>query len=644
MSRTSTFLGAALGATLCGLFSLAPLATAQNATPDHAEGVEGELSQLNQRVSPGVVAIQARRGNNGLGSGIVISDDGMILTSTSVVPTGTRTISLTLKGGRKVKAREVRRDSKLGAVLLKITGPSDLTALTLGDSGKLRPGQLVATFGNPFGTISRDGLPAMSLGVVSGLYPMPNDANGGLAIETDAAINPGSFGGPLVDEQGRVVGLVVPAYRNDRWLGLARPIDELKGLIDGSPAAPVIPLAQLNNERGRVGIYIFQDDDSTENNGALIERVLEGGAAAKAGVRKGDIVRNFGRTRIRSSKALAAELRKVKAGQEISIRIVRKYDGQEWARVFKVTAEGSGEAPQAGTRPYLGVFLSQGDGQLAIDRVAEDGPAAKAGLKGGDQLIDFETMDDLRSFMSDKRPGQTVTIRVNRDGWERSVKLTIGAIPSDDQARRPAPTPRATPKKPTPAPRAKAKNKGFLGVYLQDTDNGFGVAVTRIMPGSPAEKGGMLAGDVVVKVGNLNVADLESFTEELSYYGAGQTVKLGVARNGQAVTLNVTLGDRNGTAPAPTPPVAKKPGWLGISVTEENGVLTIVQIVDGSPAASSKLTLGNRIISIDNQSVESIEQLGGVLRGCHAGQTIRIKVLNNDDRSQIIEVELTERG
>ncbi len=105
--------------------------------------------------------------------------------------------------------------------------------LALHTADGLVPGRLVATFGNPYSSIDADGAPAISLGIVSAIGPL-RDADGfkGVAIETDAAVNPGSFGGPLVDREGRVVGIVIEAASSTRWIGAAVPIDAAKAALE----------------------------------------------------------------------------------------------------------------------------------------------------------------------------------------------------------------------------------------------------------------------------------------------------------------------------------------------------------------------------------------------------------------------------
>jgi S1-C subfamily serine protease len=265
--------GLALLAALAGA-PLAPEALGQDARPGHAERLGSELKDLADKVSPAVVGVRAGRGRQ-TGTGVIVTDTGLVLTSAAVVPQGAGEIEITLAGGIRAKAVEVARDAATSAVVLALgdVGDQPVTPAPLGRSADLRPGHVVATFGNPFGTLVRDGAPAMSLGVVSGIYPMPGDREAGLAIETDAAVNPGSFGGPLVDHRGQVVGIVVPAYRNDRWLGLARPIDPLKGLIERARRGVPVVVAALPDEtdRGTLGIYIYRDDETP--GGARIEKV-----------------------------------------------------------------------------------------------------------------------------------------------------------------------------------------------------------------------------------------------------------------------------------------------------------------------------------------------------------------------------------
>jgi len=636
----------------------APAAYAQEAAaPPDAARAQGELRQLARRVGPSVVGVKASRARRA-GTGFLIDTDGLLLTSSAVVPAGSTKIQVTLSGGRKVFAVEVTRDPGASAVALRIEGASALALkpLVLEVSRAVRPGQMVATFSNAFGTITRDGTPAMSVGVVSGSYPMPGASRGAIAIETDAAVNPGSFGGPLVDLDGRVVGMVVPAYRNDRWLGLARPIGDLSDLVEAARAGRALVVAQApadeDGERGLLGIFIYKDDDQP---GAEIVRVQKGSPAAQAGIRAGDLVRRVSGHKIRSSKQLAGFLLKVRAGQKVTLRVERA----GWFRDFRLLAVGNG-------RPFLGVFLEAEGGHLVVKKTVAGGPAAKAGLKPGDVLVDFADLGALRRFMKGKRPNQTIKVLVERDGWQKRAKITLGSRPASASAtpargpKRQARTPKTTPRTPETPRRPTTKKRGFLGVYMANAE--YGVKVRSVVPGSPAEKAGLKANDVIVEARGQATPTIDAFTAVLKGARVGDKVKLAVARNGQAQKLTVTLGERpahtpsapRAHAPKPTPkkqaekPAPKKPGFLGISVQEEGpeGQLSVVitEVTEGSPAAKAGLKPGQRLLTVNGRAIRSIDDVRAQIGGHFAGETIDITVGEAGDAGKLkVSVQLAAR-
>ncbi|MBI3725183.1 trypsin-like peptidase domain-containing protein, partial [bacterium] len=222
------------------------------------------------------------------GAGFVIDDEGYILTCTTLVEGATK-VDVTFQGGHKAKAKVVSQDTRNRVALLKLDDPravakmlgGKLPVLPLGKSSELKRGRIVATVGNSFESLQTDGVPAFSLGVVSAIGRVRDpDIYKGYAIETDAAVNPGNFGGPLIDLDGKVVGIVVEAISPKRWLGVAVPIDQITVELDDlkagkPPKAPWLGLSVITaSEPSLTGVQVSDVDQS--------------GPAASAGVRKGD--------------------------------------------------------------------------------------------------------------------------------------------------------------------------------------------------------------------------------------------------------------------------------------------------------------------------------------------------------------------
>ena len=222
----------------CGLVLLAFSSGAADLTL--LNQVQSHHEAMHRRVAPAVVAVQCRTNTPGVGSygtGVVISADGLILTSSTVVPSAARSTYVFFSDGKVMEARPVSTDNvSESCVLQAILSPAEknkpLAFVELSDSTKAFVGQLAYTAGNPFHTISRDGQVAWSVGTISGQYNITSadeqSRYKGLIFETDAAVNPGSDGGPLIDANGRLLGLLSLCFNETRWLGTCIPIHLIK--------------------------------------------------------------------------------------------------------------------------------------------------------------------------------------------------------------------------------------------------------------------------------------------------------------------------------------------------------------------------------------------------------------------------------
>lgn len=402
------------------------------------------------------------------------------------------------------------------------------------------------------------------------------------------------------------------------------------------PGATAAPGDDENEERprGLVGIFIFEDDDAP--GGAKIERVKEGSPAAQAGLKPGDVVVAFNGEKVKSSAALAKRLAKVRAGDELRLEVER--DG--WRKELRIKAAPHPDAlakAAAEEKPFLGVGLEEAGDALVISEIVPDGPAARAGLKVGDKVISIRdraarSMDAVVKALEGRKPGDTVAVLVERDGWRKEVKVTLGKRPGSTAA---APPPLPPP--PPPPTKAEAKKKpGFLGVYLKNQNGG--LVVESVVPGSPAERAGLKPDDVIVTANGHPVRDLDGFTDHLRALGAGDKVTLAVRREGWTRTLEVTLGEKpdrtaatpNAPAPPALPKAEAKPGFLGIEVEETDRGLEIVRVVPGSPAEKAGLKAGEELAS-----PKTIDDLAKELRERKAGEEVVIAVVRDGQVKQV---------
>ncbi len=246
------------------------------------------------------------------GAGVVIRKDGLVLTHASLLAFELPRIEVLTGSGRRLAADVIARDEKLDIALLKVdVGDDPLPAVELGTASDLTPGRLVLSFGNPFG-VARDARASASLGIVRFVGPIDarESTYAGSVIFTDAAVNPGNEGGPLVDLDGRVLGIVAPLARDQRTQslsGFAIPIDAI---------APGLERLSKGGSAGKIGILVKDDD-------LVVERVVPDGPAGKAGVLAGDKLVSVDGTKVASREALRSLLEARQRGARVKLSFER---------------------------------------------------------------------------------------------------------------------------------------------------------------------------------------------------------------------------------------------------------------------------------------------------------------------------------
>jgi Do/DeqQ family serine protease len=306
------------------------------------------IAPVVSRVTPGVVGISVRgrvrednpllqdplfrrffnlqqqpmeRETQATGSGVIVdAAQGYVLTNSHVTENG-NSIEVTTKDNRKFKARLIGRDPETDIAVLQISG-SNLTAVAMGDSDRLQVGDFVLAVGNPFGLGQ-----TVTSGIVSAL------GRSGLGIEgyedfiqTDASINPGNSGGPLVDLQGRIVGIntaIVAPSGGNVGIGFAVPINMARQVMD-----QLVNYGEI--KRGRIGVAmqdltpdIAQALGTTRSEGAVIARVEPGSPAERAGLRTNDLIVAVNGAAIRNGSELRNKVVVARIGDAVDLTIVR---------------------------------------------------------------------------------------------------------------------------------------------------------------------------------------------------------------------------------------------------------------------------------------------------------------------------------
>jgi S1-C subfamily serine protease len=284
-----------------------------------------------EQVAPSVVSIDVRKRGTGparrtpaqagSGSGFVFAADGLILTNSHVVE-GAAEIDVTLPDGRERRADLIGSDPDTDVAVLRISA-DDLTALAFGDSQALRPGQLVVAIGNPYGFQH-----TVTTGVVSALGRSLRARSGRLiehVIQTDAALNPGNSGGPLVTSSGHVVGVNTAIIAGGQGLSFAVPIRTVTTVL---PAL----LRDGRVRRGYLGVAgqdvpllrrVTRFHRLSQATGVLVISVEANGPAGAAGLKEGDIIVSLDTTTVGSLDDLHRVLTEDRIGTVVTLGILR---------------------------------------------------------------------------------------------------------------------------------------------------------------------------------------------------------------------------------------------------------------------------------------------------------------------------------
>lgn len=286
----------------------------------------------------------------GTGSGVVLSEDGYILTNNHVVEGGAAW-TVTIEG-KTYDCDLVGTDPTSDVAVLKAKDASGLTPMEIGDSNELIVGEWVMTIGSPFGLeqsvatgiVSATNRSQIITGAESGsdtdtIYPN--------MIQTDAAINPGNSGGAMVDAQGKLIGIntLITSYSgNYSGVGFAIPVNYAMGIADKLIAGEEPTYAQLGVSLSDITSAVAQNYGLSSDTGAYVAEVVPDSAAAQAGIVKGDIITGFNGKEVASSSDLMLDVRGEQPGTEVTLTVV-KADGQ--TQDVKVTlGESSPEAAQ----------------------------------------------------------------------------------------------------------------------------------------------------------------------------------------------------------------------------------------------------------------------------------------------------------
>ena len=375
------------------------------------------------------------------GSGVMVDPRGYILTNNHVVENATE-IEVRLSDDRKFKAALVGRDGRTDLAVLKIENPAGpLPVADLGDSDRLRVGQWAIAIGNPFG---------LDRTVTVGIISATGRTHVGVAtyeafIQTDASINPGNSGGPLLNLDGRVVGINTAIVSSGQGIGFAIPINMARDIM-----------TQLINRgkvvRGWLGVAIQDLSPELaaslgvkEDAGALVAAVMKDGPAAAAGLRPGDVIVEFGGSAIKDVPDLQKRVAAVEPGRAAPVTVMREQKTVtlsvkigEQPPDDAMEAEAGDEILGLTVEPLTPETARQNRlaarSGLLVTEVAPGSAGAAAGIRPGDAILEVNRgpVGDAAAFrqaVAGLRPGESVPVYLQRGGGANEYVMLTAPRP-----------------------------------------------------------------------------------------------------------------------------------------------------------------------------------------------------------------------
>jgi serine protease Do len=371
-----------------------------------------------------------------LGSGFVISEEGMIITNNHVVEKATE-IKIKLQTGKEYDAKLVGRDPKTDLALIQVEPDKDFPApAVLGDSDALRVGDWVMAVGNPFGlghTVTTGIISAKSRVLGAGPY---DDF-----LQTDAAINPGNSGGPLFNMAGQVIGINTAIIAQGQGLGFAIPVNMAKDLLPQLKTGKVV--------RGWLGVMIQDITPQLAESfglksakGVLVSDVVKASPAEKAGLKQGDVIIRFDAKEIENAHKLSQMVAATTPDTQVKVDIRRNGNAKTVTLTIgtmpleEKTIVASNEETNWGMAvqeltPQLAQQLGLDPGTIGvlISGISEGSPAAEAGLRPGDLISEVnrtvvKNLNDYHKALKQVKNGENLLLLIKRGNGALYVVLT----------------------------------------------------------------------------------------------------------------------------------------------------------------------------------------------------------------------------
>jgi len=418
-----------------------------------AQADEGDIPEIFRRMLPPGFEIPGpgqgpqRRGATSMGSGFIISADGYVLTNHHVVD-GADEVKVTLPDRRELTAKVVGSDQQYDVALLKVDAKG-LPTVRIGNSAALKSGQWVVAIGSPLGLDH-----SVTAGIVSAVGRSASPEQRYVPfIQTDVAINQGNSGGPLLNTRGEVVGINSQIFSvSGGYMGIsfAIPIDLAMGAVEQLKSTGKVSRGQLGVQVGAVTADAVKGFDLPDNRGALVNEVLTGSPAAKAGLSPGDVIRSVNGRPVNDSSDLPPLIGAMAPGSKVTLGLLRDGKPRDIAVTLSELDEGTASASALPTAPErdaapagrnaLGIQsqvldansrkqLGVESGGVLISRV-EGAAAREAGLAPGMVVLQVgrtkvDSPAALDRELAAAKPGDTVMLLVRHRGVTRFIAITV---------------------------------------------------------------------------------------------------------------------------------------------------------------------------------------------------------------------------
>ncbi len=378
--------------------------------------------------------------SEGTGSGVIIDPEGYILTNNHVVQ-GADQLTVTLSTNKTFKGKVIGTDPRSDLAVIQIKSSNPLPFVPLGDSAAIRIGDWAVAIGSPFGLEQ-----TVTVGIISAIRQSLNIEGKNFAnlIQTDAAINRGNSGGPLVNLKGQVIGINTAIYAPTgvfSGIGFAIPVNNAKRILKDLIEKGFVERSWMGIEISEVDDVMAQQFGLDNTKGALVNQVISGGPAEKAGVQRGDVIVQFDGKNVESVVNLQEIVSATPPKKKVDVVVVRAGKKKTLSLTTAIMPNQPGEkSPNNKSdskdedpkdHKWLGASFSQVGDNVVVTDVPPNSEAAEAGLAEGDEIhsinrVEVKSLADLKKAISSVKLKEGVVFDLTRDG--RSFYLSYKTL------------------------------------------------------------------------------------------------------------------------------------------------------------------------------------------------------------------------